>query len=271
MDEQYKIHLPIYEGPLDLLLDLIRKQQIDIYDIPIARITQQYLDYLRLMEKLDINLAGEFLLMAATLIYIKSKMLLPPDPLQPEEEAGDPRLELVQRLLEHEKFKSAAQMLHQKELIERSTWNRAGIKEFVLSGSEAEIQVHLFDLVSALQRVMERAKAKNLLEIERDELTVNQVIGKLRFIFENSPGAVSLDEIFWSFRSKRNLIVAFLAILELVHFQAISLTQKENFGEIIARRQENFENVMSNLDRWMEGQPMYTTALNEFTAEVAAK
>jgi len=271
MDEQYKIHLPTYEGPLDLLLDLIRKQQIDIYDIPIARITQQYLDYLRLMEKLDINLAGEFLLMAATLIYIKSKMLLPPDPLQPEEEVGDPRKELVQRLLEHEKFKSAAQMLHQKELIESSTWNRAGIKEFVLSGPEAEIQVHLFDLVSALQRVMERAKAKNLLEIERDELTVNQVIGKLRFIFENSPGQVSLNEIFESFRTKRNLIVAFLAILELVHFRAISLTQKVIFGEIVARRQDNFENVMSNLDRWMEGQAINATVPSEFTAEVAAK
>jgi segregation and condensation protein A len=271
MDEQYKIHLPAYEGPLDLLLDLIRKQQIEIYDIPIARITQQYLDYLRLMENLDINLAGEFLLMAATLIYIKSKMLLPSDPLQPEGEAEDPRIELVQRLLEHEKFKNAAQMLHQKELIENSTWNRAGIKEFLISGQEVEIQVHLFDLVSAFQAVIERAKAKNLLEIERDELTVSQVISKLRFIFENSLGAVSLNEIFSSFRSKRNLIVAFLAILELVLFQAISLTQKENFGEITARRQENFENVMSNLDRWMEGQSLFTTTPRDFTAEATAK
>jgi segregation and condensation protein A len=162
-------------------------------------------------------------------------------------------------------------MLHQKELIESSTWNRPGIKEFLLSVPETEIQVHLFDLVSTLQRVMERAREKNLLEIERDELTVNQVIGKLRFIFENSLGAVSLDEIFGSFRSKRNLIVAFLAILELVHFRAISLTQKVNFGEIIARRQDNFENVMSNLNRWMEGQPIYTTTPNESTVEVAAK
>src|SRR5215467_1792604 len=132
MDETYKIHLPVYDGPLDLLLDLIRKQEIDIYDIPISQITQQYLDYVRMMQELDISVAGEFLLMAATLIYIKSKMLLPPDPLLAEGESGDPRLELVQRLLEHEKFKNAAQMLHQKELVEGSTWSHAGIKEFAL-------------------------------------------------------------------------------------------------------------------------------------------
>ena len=114
MDEHYQIHLPTYDGPLDLLLDLIRTQQINIYDIPIAGITQQYLNTLRRMEQLDIDVAGEFLLMAATLIYIKSRMLLPKDPLLPEGQTEDPRLELVQRLLEHERFKNAAQMLHQK-------------------------------------------------------------------------------------------------------------------------------------------------------------
>ena len=250
MDQQYKIHLPVYDGPLDLLLDLIRKQEIDIYDIPIARITQHYLDYLRMMQELDINLAGEFLLMAATLIYIKSKMLLPADPLQIDGGPEDPRLELVQRLLEHEKFKNAAQMLHQKELVESSTWTRGGIKDFVVSG-EAEIKVTLFDLVANFQKVLDRAKAKSLLEIERDEMTVGQVIAKLRFLFEQSSGIISLNEIFSSYRSKRSLIVAFLAILEMVYFHAIVLTQRQIFGEIVARRHENFENVMVNLDQWI--------------------
>ena len=195
MDEQYKIHLPVYDGPLDLLLDLIRKQEVDIYDIPIARITQQYLDYLRMMQELDINLAGEFLLMAATLIYIKSKMLLPADPLQVDGGPEDPRLELVQRLLEHEKFKNAAQMLHQKELVESSTWTRGGMKDFAVSG-ESEMKVTLFDLVANFQKMLDRAKAKTLLEIERDEMTVGQVIAKLRFLFEQSSGIISLNEIF---------------------------------------------------------------------------
>src|SRR5437667_9867492 len=146
MDQQYKIHLPVYDGPLDLLLDLIRKQEIDIYDIPIARITQHYLDYLRMMQELDIKLAGEFLLMAATLIYIKSKMLLPADPLQIDGGPEDPRLELVQRLLEHEKFRNAAKMLHQKELGESSTWTRGGMKEFAVSG-EAKLELTLCALV----------------------------------------------------------------------------------------------------------------------------
>lgn len=251
MDGQYKIHLPTYDGPLDLLLDLIRNQQINIYDIPISRITEQYLGYLRMMEELDIDIAGEFLLMAATLIYIKSRMLLPKDPLLPEGEAEDPRLELVQKLLEHEKFKNAAQMLHQKELVESSTWTQPGLRNFVVENSEEEIAVTLFDLVSTFQNILERAKARALLEIERDEMTVGQVMEKLRSFFEQSRGTVSLAEVFASYRSKRSLIVAFLALLEMVHLQAIQLVQKRTFGEILARRRENFELIMSRSDQWM--------------------
>jgi segregation and condensation protein A len=251
MDESYKVHLPTYDGPLDLLLDLIRQQQIDIYDIPISRITQQYLDYLKMMQELDISVAGEFLLMAATLIYIKSKMLLPPDPLLAEGESEDPRLELVQRLLEHEKFKNAAQMLHQKELVEGSTWTYAGIKDVAVSGEESEIQVTLFDLVTHFRRVLDRAAAKSLMEIERDEMTVSQVIETLRSLFERSLGAVSLTEIFSAYRSRRSIVVAFLAILEMVYFRAITLSQKEMFGEILLRRHDDFEKVMANLDQWI--------------------
>jgi segregation and condensation protein A len=251
VDEHYQIHLPIYDGPLDLLLDLIRTQQINIYDIPIARITEQYLSTLRRMEELDISVAGEFLLMAATLIYIKSRMLLPKDPLLPEGQTEDPRMELVQRLLEHERFKSAAQMLHQKELVESSTWTRAGIRDLRSNEDEGEIQVTLFDLVSSFQQVLQRLKTKALLEIERDEMTVAQVMEKLRGFFERSRGTVSLAEVFSAYRTKRSLIVAFLAILEMVHLQAIKLFQRQIFGEILARRRENFESVMSHMDQWM--------------------
>ena len=260
MDETYKIHLPVYDGPLDLLLDLIRKQEIDIYDIPISQITQQYLDYLRMMQELDISLAGEFLLMAATLIYIKSKMLLPVDPLLAEGELDDPRLELVQRLLEHEKFKNAAQMLHQKELVEGSTWSHAGIKEFAFSPEDSEVQVTLFDLVTHFRKVLDRAAVKSLMEIERDEITVSQVIENLKLLFEQSRGAISLNKIFSVYRSRRSIVVAFLAILEMVYFRAITLTQRQIFGEIVLERHREFDKVMANLDQWIGSESMAAKA-----------
>jgi len=258
MDEQLKVHLPVYDGPLDLLLDLIRKQQIHITDIPIARITEQYLEYLRMMEEMDINLAGEFLLMAATLILIKSRMLLPPDPFQAEGEVVDPRAELVQRLLEHEKFKNAAQMLHQKQIVEDSTWTVPGMRAFEPLPEEPEFQVTLFDLVSTFKKILERAKLLVLYEVERDELTFAQVIEKIRGLFEQSNGTVSVEEIFLTFRNKRNLIVAFLAILEMAYFKAIVLFQRKTFGEIIARRQENFHQVLTHMAQWMSSEKTVT-------------
>src|ERR1700690_94170 len=122
MASPYRVNLPVYEGPLDLLLDLIRKQEMDIHNIPIAKVTEQYLDYLHQIEKLGIDLSADFIYMAATLIHIKSKMLLPADPLAGPEEQGDPRDELVHRLLEHEKFKNGAQVLHQKQKVEDHVW-----------------------------------------------------------------------------------------------------------------------------------------------------
>src|SRR6266403_4157777 len=124
--EDLKIFLPLYEGPLDLLLDLIRRQKLDIYDIPIAKVTEQYLEYLHLMEDMNVDLASEFLVIAAQLIYIKSRMLLPPDPDATPEEEEDPRAELVRRLIEYEKFRNAAQMLYQRELVENASWSNPG-------------------------------------------------------------------------------------------------------------------------------------------------
>src|ERR1700752_4086959 len=144
-----KISLPLYEGPLDLLLDLIRRQKLDIYDIPIAKVTEQYLAFLHLMKEMDVDLASEFLVIAAQLIYIKSRMLLPPDPDAGPEEQEDPRLELVRRLLEYEKFKNAAQMLYQREMIENAAWSNPGPLPVEEADLEPEMAVGLYDLIRA--------------------------------------------------------------------------------------------------------------------------
>lgn len=250
MDDPYRIQLPAYEGPLDLLLELIRKQQIDIYDIPIANITRQYLDTIQAMQELDIKLAGEFLLMAATLIHIKSRMLLPADPHQPESEAEDPRAELVYRLLEHEKFKNAAQMLHQKELLERASWTLPGVRDFQDSAVEPEQKASSFDLIISFQRIQERRKAVRAMEIEQEEVTIGKVLQDLQAIFEDPRGEVSIDRLFASYRSRKALVVVFVALLEMSCLQAIVLVQKERFGEIVARRKKGFTEVMGDLEQW---------------------
>ena len=157
MASPYRINLPVYEGPLDLLLDLIRKQEMDIHNIPIAKITEQYLDYLHQIEKLDIDVSADFIYMAATLIHIKSKMLLPADPLAPPEEQ-DPRGELVHRLLEHEKFKNAAQLLYQKQQIEDHVWSQPDRSLYTGDAVEGELAVSLVDLVKTFQQILERRK-----------------------------------------------------------------------------------------------------------------
>src|SRR5262249_27097293 len=149
----YKVQIPLYEGPLDLLLDLIKQQKMSIHDIQISKITSQYLDYLHKLEELNVDVSAEFIYMAATLIYIKSKMLLPPDPLASEEEqAADPRAELVQRLVEHEKFKNAAQLLYQKQQIEEHVWSKPDKSLYNDEGTEGELVVSLVDLVKVFQQ-----------------------------------------------------------------------------------------------------------------------
>src|ERR1019366_3168715 len=168
------LKLAAYEGPLDLLLDLIRKQQINIYDIPIAKITQQYLDYLHRMEELNIDVAGEFVFMAATLIHIKSRLLLPPDPTAPLEEQEDPRAELVHRLLEHEQFKNAAEMLNSKRLVEDAMWSQAGLGEFAEAEDEPGLAVSVFDLISVFREILERAKKRPQMRIRSEERRVGK-------------------------------------------------------------------------------------------------
>src|SRR6266852_5230798 len=162
-----KISLPLYEGPLDLLLDLIRRQKLNIYDIPIAKVTEQYLDYLHVLEEMNVDLASEFLLIAAQLIYIKSRMLLPPDPDAGPEEQEDPRAELVRRLIEYEKFKNAAQMLYQRELVENAAWSNPGSIVMEDSELEPEVAVTLYDLLTVFRDVLKRSEQRPMLEVPR--------------------------------------------------------------------------------------------------------
>jgi segregation and condensation protein A len=237
------VRLEQYEGPLDLLLDLIRRQQINIYDIPIARITAQYLDYLRQAEQLNVDLGGEFVLMAATLIQIKSKMLLPADPVLPGETPEDPRAELVNRLLEHEKFKNAAQMLHQKQMIEENVWSNPQISSFLDADEEPGLAVSIIDLVRTFEQVLERAKNRPLFEVAGEDVTVAQQIRYLKNLLRSTEQPVVLQKIFEQQVGRRPLITLFLAVLELVRMQAVILRQKEVFGEIVMRKHKMFDVV----------------------------
>ncbi len=244
-------HVAHYEGPLDLLLDLIRKQQINISDIPIAQITGQYMEYMQKAMELDIELSSDFVYMAATLIHIKSKMLLPRDPelekMSPEE---DPRQELVERLIEHERFKNAAEMLQQKRLIEDATWSNPQIEQFLSEDEGPGLAVTIFDLVKTLQGVLERAKSRPIYEIGKEMVSVPEMIQYVRQQLTNlkRQGALSATQLFESQRSRRAMICLFLAILELVKRQNVALTQGEAFGDIGLERGPSFEENPEALD-----------------------
>lgn len=236
----------VYEGPLDLLLDLIRKQDIDIYDIPIARITEQYLAYVEKIRELDVNVAAEFIYMAAVLIHIKSKMLLPRDPAAKAEELEDPRTELVNRLLEHEKFKSAAQMLLQKQQIEDAVLTNPALKEFMeAEGTEPEIAADVIDLVKTFQQVVERMRNRPLINVNEETVTVGQMIQYLRQRLALETRPIRLKQLLMRVESRPALVCMFLALLELVRLQAIQVRQDRLFGEIAVRKHVGFEALMS--------------------------
>jgi segregation and condensation protein A len=241
----YKITIPTYEGPLDLLLDLIKKQEMNIHDIQISKITSQYLDYLHKLEQLNVDVSADFIYMAATLIYIKSKMLLPPDPLaSPEEQTADPRAELVQRLVEHEKFKNAAQLLYQKQQIEENVWSRPDKSLYNDEGTEGDLVVSLVDLVKVFQQVLERRKEISRIELKHEQFTVAQMMAQLRAqIVASDDNSVRLIEFFEACPSRHAMIVAFLAVLEMVKMQAVALAQEKQFGEIVVKKGKSFELV----------------------------
>jgi segregation and condensation protein A len=247
-DHQFAVQVgQVYDGPLDLLLDLIRKQDIDIYDIPIATITAQYLHYVENLKHLDVDVAAEFIYMASLLIHIKSKMLLPRDPTTTSGAEDDPRMELVDRLLEHEKFKSAAQMLLQKQQIEEAVWSNPAQKEFKEDeGTEPEMAADVVDLVRTFQQVLERVRERPVLQVNEETVTVGQMIGYLRrrLLLEDKP--LRLKRLLQPVNSRRALICTFLALLELVRLQAILLRQEHVFGEIFIKKNENFEEILND-------------------------
>ncbi|HEX6494817.1 MAG TPA: segregation/condensation protein A [Acidobacteriaceae bacterium] len=237
----------VYDGPLDLLLDLIRKQDIDIYDIPIAKITAQFLSYVERLKQTDVDAAGDFIYTAALLIHIKSRMLLPRSPAEAAEgENEDPRRELVERLLEHERFKNAAQMLRQKQQIEEATWSRPALREFQDEGTEPEIAADTVDLVRVFREILERVKQRPVLNVDDESVTVGQMIDYLRRRLTMEDGPVPLSQMLRNARSERAVICMFLALLELVRLQAILLRQERNFGDILVKKHTAFEQVMND-------------------------
>jgi segregation and condensation protein A len=239
-------HLEQYDGPLDLLLDLIRKQEINIYDIPIARITHQYLDYMQRAAEMNVELSAEFVYMAATLIHIKSRMLLPRDPelekIAPEE---DPRKELVERLIEHERFKTAAGMLHEKRVVEEAVWSNPQIEQFRAEDEGPVLAVGVFDLVKTFQAVLDRAKKRPIYEVGTEDISVPDMMRYLRQLFEQERQAVSARELLERQRTRRAMICLFLAMLELVKLQALGLVQTDASGEIGLKRLKGFDTAFS--------------------------
>jgi len=229
------IRLQNFEGPLDLLLHLIKKNELNIYDIPIALITAQYLDAIQLMQVLDLDVAGEFLVMAATLIHIKSKMLLP----RPETAAGvegdeeDPRDALVRRLLEHQRFKAAASLLHEREQVRAAQWQRPDERVAAIAGDdyEPELEVDLFSLLTAFQAVIERAKLRPKVLLPPEQLSVEtrieQLLGRL-----SEQDACGFEDLFADVADRAGLIVTFLALLEMIRLKLVRVFQAGSFGPI---------------------------------------
>ena len=257
MASPYRINLPVYEGPLDLLLDLIRKQEMDIHNIPIAKVTEQYLDYLHQLEKLDIDVSADFIYMAATLIHIKSKMLLPADPLAGPEEQEDPRDELVHRLLEHEKFKNAAQLLYQKQQIEDHVWSRPDRALYTGDAIEGELVVSLVDLVKTFQQILERRKEVTKFELRHESVTIAQMMDRLRRQLMQGDEPVSLTGFFDVCETRNAMIVALLAVLEMVRMQAVILVQSDLFEDIRLRKHQMFDAVFAGPDAMSKIEEQY--------------
>ena len=235
----------VYDGPLDLLLALIRKQDIDIYDIPIAKITEQYLKYVETMKGFDVDVAAEFIYTASLLIHIKSKMLLPRDPDAPAGEE-DPRTELVNRLLEHERFKTAAQMLLQKQQIEDAVWSNPALKDFRdAEGAEPEMATDVVDLVKTFQQILDRARRRPSFDVNEEAVTVSQMIDYMRRRLALEDRPVRLKHMLRSLKSRQALVCAFLAILELIRLQAVLARQDNVFGEIVLKKHTNFDSLMA--------------------------
>jgi segregation and condensation protein A len=239
--ETFVVNLEQYEGPLDALLELIKAQRIDILDIPVASLTAQYLESLRRAESLNVELNAEFVLMAATLVHIKSKMLLPTTPKVDEDAPEDPREDLVQLLLEREKFMQAAQMLGEKRVIEENVWTTAAADALADEDGETELQVSLFDLVQTFGEVLERLESQPVVEMPEESVSVASRILFLKNLLQSDDQPVRLRDVLLRQRAPRAVIATFLALLEMVKAQAIEIRQNKLFGEVVIRKHANFD------------------------------
>ena len=231
--EDYPVRLLNFEGPLDLLLHLIKKNEMNVYDIRISTVTQQYLEYLDLMQEMNLEVAGEFLVMAATLIHIKSRMLLPrPDPTQ-EDPEEDPRDALVRRLVEHQRFKAAAELLHEKEIQRSAMWTRADgpVAQVVGEAPEPEIEVDLFSLMAAFRQVLERARARPRVLLPPEQIPIETRIEQLLSRLSETD-ACGFEDLFADVQTRAGMIVTFLALLEMIRLKLVRVFQQSNFGAI---------------------------------------
>jgi segregation and condensation protein A len=250
--DEYKVELEVFEGPLDLLLYLIRKDEVDIYDIPIESITRQYMDYINVMKMLDLNIAGEFLVMAATLMMIKSRMLLPVEERgddEPEDE-DDPRWELVRQLVEYKKFKDMANQLQERELYQENVFDFGGKAELGVDPDEG-VQlgdVGIFDLINAFQDVLKNAKPEVIGEIEAEAFTVAD---KIDFVLGTvaEGDEVSFAKLFPAKASRNEIICTFLALLELLRLRQINARQDAHFGHIVITRNDDPEDPPAPVDQ----------------------
>ena len=228
--DELKLKLGEFAGPLDLLLYLIRREEANIFDIPIAKITDEYLRYIKLLEKFDVAMAAEFLVMAATLIEIKSRMLLPQDPVEEgEEELEDPRKELVDQLLEHQKFKNAAEMLWSRATVEQAVFTRGVIES---DENNLEVSASIFDLFEKFQKIVERHKEEVKMEIEREEMSLQEMISNIKNRLKQEK-KLNVLEVFRQIKTRTELVISFIAILEIVRTESVRLMQKDIFGDII--------------------------------------
>jgi segregation and condensation protein A len=233
--EAYPIRVANFEGPLDLLIHLIKKNEVNVYDIPITLITRQYLEYIELMQELNLDVAGEFLVMAATLIHIKSRMLLPRPPADPDAqgEHEDPREALVRRLLEHQKFKVAAELLHERETWRSAQWPRSDAAVAGVAGEDAEpeLDVDLFSLLAAFQGVLERARHRPRVLLPPEQVSIESRIEVLLTRLSETE-ACGFDELFGDVSGRGDLIVTFLALLEMIRLKLVRIFQSGSFGPI---------------------------------------
>ncbi len=235
-ESTYNITLPVFEGPLDLLLHLIRENQIDIYDIPIAKVCEQYLAYLSLMESLDLDLAGEWLVMAATLLEIKSRMLLPEDPkaeADSEEEKIDPRLELVERLIEYEKFKSAAEIFKEREEQRAKVYIRGAVElPFDLKPAFDLEDITAVDLLAVLQRILSDVGEEEVTSIQRRKITVRMRMREIQRKLAEAAGQLKFEDLFEDDINRIEVVITFLALLELLKSRSVKVKQKQAFSSI---------------------------------------